>query len=547
MYSKFGRYDPIPDPPLPDEETAKSLAEKWGKWNFWDDEEGFRPKEDFLSNYPNYDCPGDMFPDTAWQIDAVFVNHYLDDADRLVSRAIEAIFTEYGLGKEGLPPEMLAKRNEQFHWEIITDIASAKTAPEPYSGRRSHRDSGGWTTKRSADGLERRLLHAMMTSDTFTVVMGGHSASAGEGNHFRQSYMMQFHQIMAPIFARLGVKLITRNFGMGGLGTLHNALGSGSIYGDEVDLLLWDSGMTEPEGIAHDIFARQGLLGGNRVPVIWGRGMNFENLKILHEYADADIGEFGSALRGIPGTISEEQAKTLPWATRYLVCSAEMADACRREKYCTKCWQDREDGVTPEEPQANNPRGQVGWHPGWREHQLMGRNLAMAVLRSLQGAISLWTDNVRGKEWIRHICSAYRTSAPHLILSIPLTGGPPLADEYWHVTEYYENIRTKVRSMDPSLGFCYNFHTSGNQLPGRICNTPLKVRNTVKFCLDNIYIFTLSTLPNRIVSGSYSLSAAIEPYIRSNQRIHKASGQRLCTAKSLKESVRWTGASQSMF
>ncbi len=53
---------------------------------------------------------------------------------------------------------------------------------------------------------------------------------------------MQFHKVMAPIFARLGVKLITRNVAMGGLGTLQHAMGSASIYGDEVDLLLWDSG-----------------------------------------------------------------------------------------------------------------------------------------------------------------------------------------------------------------------------------------------------------------------------------------------------------------
>lgn len=54
--------------------------------------------------------------------------------------------------------------------------------------------------------------------------------------------MMQFHKVMYPVFARLGVKLITRNMAQGGLGTIQAGLGSGSIYGDEVDLLLWDSG-----------------------------------------------------------------------------------------------------------------------------------------------------------------------------------------------------------------------------------------------------------------------------------------------------------------
>ena len=54
--------------------------------------------------------------------------------------------------------------------------------------------------------------------------------------------MMQFHKVMYPVFARMGVKLITRNVGQGGLGTIQAGMGSGSIYGDEVDVLLWDSG-----------------------------------------------------------------------------------------------------------------------------------------------------------------------------------------------------------------------------------------------------------------------------------------------------------------
>ena len=55
--------------------------------------------------------------------------------------------------------------------------------------------------------------------------------------------MMQFHKVMYPIFARLGVKLITRNVGIGGLGTIQAGMGSGSIYGNEIDVLMWDSGM----------------------------------------------------------------------------------------------------------------------------------------------------------------------------------------------------------------------------------------------------------------------------------------------------------------
>jgi hypothetical protein len=39
-------------------------------------------------------------------------------------------------------------------------------------GKRGNNGHGGWTTKRSFDGLVRRLLHAMNTNDEFVVVMG---------------------------------------------------------------------------------------------------------------------------------------------------------------------------------------------------------------------------------------------------------------------------------------------------------------------------------------------------------------------------------------
>ena len=34
-------------------------------------------------------------------------------------------------------------------------------------------DHGGWSTFKSMDGLKRRLLHAIMTEDTFVFAMGG--------------------------------------------------------------------------------------------------------------------------------------------------------------------------------------------------------------------------------------------------------------------------------------------------------------------------------------------------------------------------------------
>jgi hypothetical protein len=177
VYSKFAKVNALYDHELPDEDKKKELAEKYGKWNFWDGDEEGRPANDYMAKFPNRDIPGDDLPEDAWQADAVFVNHYLNDADKLIKRAMEAIYSEYGHEKP-TDPDAMIERMKLLRWTKI-DIAN-ENPPAKYA-RRGDRSDGGWTTKRSYDGLVRRLLHAMMTSDTFTVVMGGHSAAAGQG------------------------------------------------------------------------------------------------------------------------------------------------------------------------------------------------------------------------------------------------------------------------------------------------------------------------------------------------------------------------------
>lgn len=63
-------------------------------------------------------------------------------------------------------------------------------------------------------------------------------------------------------------------------------------------------------------------------------------------------------------------------------------------------------------------------------------------------------------------------SGAHFLL---LAAGPPLADEFWHVTGYYENIRTKAMNLDVGVGPCYEWEGS---LPTRMCRTPMKVRRS---------------------------------------------------------------------
>jgi hypothetical protein len=168
-----------------------------------------------------------------------------------------------------------------------------------------------------------------------------------------------------------------------------------TVWSVESHTLLVSLGMTEGQSEHIDLFLRQGLLGGNRVPVVWGGTWGL--LKMLHEEADVDVGEWGLATDGIVELESAEQAKDSPYASYGMKCNEAVQHLCNDEpRFCAKCWIDRDDGIKPKVGQKDSPRGQVKWHPGWRSHQLTGRNIAFAVLQALQVAVNQWTDGVMG-------------------------------------------------------------------------------------------------------------------------------------------------------
>jgi hypothetical protein len=419
-----------------DDATKKALAQTWGEWTFVDPKADKRPMENFYTDYPNRDVPREKFPADAWQTDKEYLSKFLPQAKALVERAMEAILSEYGHGKLDEPDKTFDERSKMFSFKMA-DLLGGEKLPKAYPF-----DIGGWTTERSFDGLARRILHAVMTEDQFTLVMSGHSSAAGHGNHLQQSYTMQFQKAMEPIFARLGVKCIAHNMGMGGMGTIQNALAAGDIYGKDVDILLWDSGMTEKGAIHLDVFARQGLMGGDRVPLLLSGSRDV--LTTMHNLADADVGEvagWGAAYSGIPKSVNATQVETIPWASRYIDCDKDFNGECRVQSYMGKCWYDRPDFTPPK--QNAEPGGRAKWHPGNRFHQLRGRIITFPVLRALDKAITMWMD-----------AEDYA-----------------LPDDAWHVTDYYNNIRSKLASMNTTSTGCFD-----QPLPDGICKYPLHGR-----------------------------------------------------------------------
>ena len=132
-----------------------------------------------------------------------YLEEFLPEAIKLVERTQEAILAEYG-HSEG----SLEERAEMFELEIFEspEKASGYIIQKPEWRKDVEGERGGLSTFKSMEGMKRRLMHAIMTEDTFILAMGGHSAAAGHGNNFIQSYTVQVQWILEAIFARVWCK-----------------------------------------------------------------------------------------------------------------------------------------------------------------------------------------------------------------------------------------------------------------------------------------------------------------------------------------------------
>ena len=204
----------------------KEMEDKWGTWTLNADTKD-RPTDDYYAAYPNRDVPRSKFPSNAWQTDKEWLSKFLPESIKLVDRAMNAILEEYGQPLDGTSDLFSFEKYDQWNEKMDKEPCQKQI---------------GCTLVQSFENLKRRLLHAIMTEDIFVVAMGGHSSSAGHGNHFTQSYTLQVQWILEAVFSRLGVRHQSRNIGLGGLGTTQTGVATKQILGHDVDVLMWDSG-----------------------------------------------------------------------------------------------------------------------------------------------------------------------------------------------------------------------------------------------------------------------------------------------------------------
>jgi len=433
------------------EEKLQQIRNEYGYWNFVDEyplknNGKARPVVDWSSiaaaktkqnNNGNNPLHGEIskedFPTDSWQTDKVYVDSFITEAKSLIHRVREGIYAEYGWATTSLTPEQIEQRNVYLGVHIASDI----TATGPDKGV-------VWIYQDSFHALVKKLLNAMITNDHFFVTLGGHSAAAGHGNNFFQSYMMQFHEVMEPVFDRLGMVLVTANRAQGGMGTLQAVLAGVDIYGEK-DFMVWDSSMTEKGGL-QDVFGRMMLLSGHRVPILFDVGGGKAFMDVLRKESGAHVGGITSGNPHLKETESLEQAATLPHALQHLFCKGGVPTCGQTQyKYNASCWTDRVDVETPPTEQNKGYGGQAKWHPGNRSHQLIARRMTLLFLRALDEAMDVWSKASESE-------------------------GNPLDGKYWHLAEEEDKIRNALKSANATATPCGQLL----RLTPRVCITPMR-------------------------------------------------------------------------
>lgn len=227
--------------------------------------------------------------------------------------------------------------------------------------------------------------------ERFVWSTGGHSAAAGHGNLFNETYTAYMERGVKDVFRSIGIDFVGRNYAMGGMDSAPQlALCNEAVYGNDADVITWDFGMTD--GAADwktNLFASRAGVHSNR-PVhisISTSGRRYQGRRDMLKLAeDAGVPTLhllpsveAEVANGVPdsfGLPDEELAKLGPYA-RYFKCKGalEKEDKCGDLKY--------NDNVCP------HRKFKASWHPGWRQHAITGNIMALFLTETMIDALKI--------------------------------------------------------------------------------------------------------------------------------------------------------------
>lgn len=244
---------------------------------------------------------------------------------------------------------------------------------------------------KSLERLRRRIKIKLIESQmiqksntTFIWAVGGHSAAAAHGNLFQNAYANVIEESLKPIFGSLGIHFYGKNYAMGGTKSGPEvAFCMESIFGRDVDIISWDYGMLDgrsPE--LYNLWSQRANLLPSR-PILFSFGQRYADE--IHRDLELVGGtgferNFGDVRKIFPDSDrSETDVDTLPRGVKNYLCNnghVEAGEPC---------------GTNPVKFNTSGVCKFVGyqtsWHPGWKEHLLVGRLSAFFILENLLQAI----------------------------------------------------------------------------------------------------------------------------------------------------------------
>ena len=105
--------------------------------------------------------------------------------------------------------------------------------------------------------IVKRLLRAMVLGDSFVMVVGGMSDTAGHGNLFNDSYPLVMRDTIRDTMALANIKFDVRNMAMGGVPSYPSSMCMKDVWGSDADVIMWDFRMVEHDALKGELYIRQ--------------------------------------------------------------------------------------------------------------------------------------------------------------------------------------------------------------------------------------------------------------------------------------------------
>ena len=250
-------------------------------------------------------------------------------------------------------------------------------------------------------GSETNNDDEVSSSPTFTWVTGGHSAAAGHGNLLNQSYTAAVGRAAKIVFDAVGVDFRAKARAMGGTSSGPEiSLCSEAIFGQDIDVLWWDYGMTDGRDNS------KYWLWANRA----GSHPTFPTLIAYHDrkgdihvelektgQSAYQLSQIGALRQHFPDSDTHPDPNSLPRAVAWFMCGGhhENDDPCKEHKFATN-------------PPCKAAKFQTSWHNGWKDHLLIGSASAALLAIFLQEALEEMTEREKNDpDAVASISEAY--------------------------------------------------------------------------------------------------------------------------------------------